>query len=241
MKKKLKTRAVNGDGGHGYWGCWQFSPYPGGLVFSGDRRLALDPSKVGRWNSGHRPPGIPVGYGSWGETYLLSTGDDKRMVCPVLGTKGLPREFLPIVRLLLSSGFKFTLPMWSRKPQDEKGMQSSPWLVLSYVCTTGVHKGSPRSLLPKLGPVFEKGLCLQGLKPTFHWPEPFLRHLPSPSCKETCGLSIFSWAQCWGNILDSAHKKEGGMGTRSEACLSDIRCKDQKDRNWNNVIIWLST
>lgn len=97
------------------------------------------------------------------------------------------------------------------------------------VCLRGAPEAFSRS--SKLGLAFEKGLRLQGLKPTLHWPEPFLRHLPSPSCKETRGLSIFSWAQCGGDILDSAHKKEGGMGTGSEVCLSDIRCKDQKDRN----------
>lgn len=166
-----------------------------------------------------------------GKAYVLSMGDGKCMVCPALDTKGWPRGFLPTVCLLISSGFKFTLPMWSRKPQDERGLESSLWTVLSCICTTGVPKGSPRGLLPKLGLAFEKGLRLQGLKPTLHWPEPFLRHLPSPSCKETRGLSIFSWAQCGGDILDSAHKKEGGMGTGSEVCLSDIRCKDQKDRN----------
>lgn len=85
-----------------------------------------------------------------GKAYLLSTGDGKCMVCPVLDTKGWPREFLPTVFLLISSGFKFTLPMWSRKPQDERGLQSSLWPVLSCIYTTGVPKGSPRSLLPKL-------------------------------------------------------------------------------------------
>lgn len=43
-----------------------------------------------------------------GKAYLSSKGGGKRMVCPILDTKELPREFLPMVCLLVSSGLKFT-------------------------------------------------------------------------------------------------------------------------------------
>ena len=83
-------------------------------VETGDR-----PWTCPRWEDGIEASahlGFLKGYGSWGESYLLSKGDGKHMVCSVLDKKALPREFSTAVCLLISSGFKFTLPMWSRKP-----------------------------------------------------------------------------------------------------------------------------
>lgn len=152
---------------------------------------------MGRWNEATAHLGFLKGYGSWRKNLLVVK---RRWQAHRLDKKRLPREFLTTICLLLSSAFKFPLPLWSRKPRDEKGMQSSFWPVLPHLGPTGVINGHPGALLlPKVGLLFGKGLRLQELKPICRWPELFLMHLLSPSCKETHGLSIFSWAQCWGS------------------------------------------
>lgn len=206
---------------------------PKRLVFSGDRIQVLDLPQVRRWNWNDCPPGIlpalwvmgeflPVVKMRW-EVHGVFCSRRKPNQTTKTNKKQLPRELLTTVCLLISSGFKFILAMWSRKPHNERGMQSSLWLVLP--CLYHSEWGSPRSLfLLTLSLLFEKILHLQGFKCMFHWPEWFVRHLSSPSCKSH-GRVFLAGHSAEGIILDSANKKEGGMDLDRRPALSATRCK----------------
>lgn len=230
IKNKEEAKNQSGEGGLRLWqsGC----PRDLFLVETGYRSWTCR-----RWEDETEMTahlGFFQRYGSWGSFCLLSKWDGKCMVCSVLdenqtkpqkqtNKKQLPRELLTTVCLLISSGFKFILAMWSRKPHNERGMQSSLWLVLP--CLYHSEWGSPRSLfLLTLSLLFEKILHLQGFKCMFHWPEWFVRHLSSPSCKSH-GRVFLAGHSAEGIILDSANKKEGGMDLDRRPALSATRCK----------------
>lgn len=138
--------------------------------------------------------GFLKAHGSRRESLPVPTGYGKCMVFPVPDTKASPGEFLTTVCPLVGLGFKFTLPMWSRKPPDEKGVQNSLCLVLPYVCTTGLCRGGGWAEASFQSLIFNL-LPLQGHKQGHSTGQNCLMHRPSPSCKETHGLSIFSRAQ----------------------------------------------
>lgn len=176
------------------------------LAILGPKRLGFQRRQdrtCPRWEDGIEASvhlGFLKGQGSWGEN--IPTVKRRWQAWGLL----CPRSKRVAQRMLNNrlSALKFKVQIYIAHAVQETRWERNAKQFLSRAAL-GLHRmherGQPqKASLPKRGLFLAKGLHLQGLKWIFQWPEVFLMHPPpSPSCMETCGLGIFSWAQCWGN------------------------------------------